>query len=267
MTLNHSGSALRYTIKGKAIIEETLRECSGFDSAEYVQTKSIPFEKILPRDRWVWTNESTRSNACIARLRQLLVMFSVHCADDQSHSGQKDTNVTVVINMVDNTSRIVMSTEVSPRIRQTITRVGELLVLHGGEYYSCHQAKCSAVFSQHELPFMDRYNDTYVLDANTYSWKKLVTHNPPPPSSGHEARELSTTQLLIWGDNLSIPYILDLVSLEWSPEPMMLEAYGSLMKNIQSTDYIHKDSLDEHRNEDLRYREQMQTRRREHGLI
>ncbi|KAE8301870.1 hypothetical protein GL50803_0014668 [Giardia duodenalis] len=267
MTPNCSDPTLRYTIKDDTIIEETLRECSDFKTAEYVQTKSISLDKILPREKWLWTDERSHVSASIARIGQLLVIFGMHCTGGQSCCGQEDTNVTIIFNMVDNTSRVTISAEVPPRVGQTVTRIGDLLVLHGGEHCSCHRAKFPENICQYEVPLVDKYNDTYTLDVDECRWKKLTTHNPPPPSSGHEARELGTSQLLIWGADLSTPYVLDLVSLEWSPKPMMSQAFKSSIRSIQSTDYLHKDSLDEYKNEGLRYREQMQTKRRQRKLI
>lgn len=267
MTPTYSGPTLRYTIKDDTIIEETLRECSGFKTAEYVQTKSISLNKILPRERWLWMDERSHVGASISRLGQLLVIFGMHCTGDQSYCGQKDTNVTIIFNMVDNTSHVVMSAEVPPRVGQTVTRIGDTIVLHGGEHCSCHRAKFPENVCQYEVPLVDKYNDTYTLNIDECRWKRLATHNPPPPSSGHEARELDTSQLLIWGGDLPTPYVLDLVSLEWNPKPMMSQTLKSPIKSVQSTDYIHKDSLDEHRNEGLRYREQMQTKRRQRKFI
>lgn len=261
------GPTLRYTIRRGSIIEETLRECNGFDSVEYVQTKRIPLDKILPRDRWLWANESAQANASVTRLGQLLVIFGMHYAGDQSDSNQKDTSVTVVINMIDNTSRVIMSTEVSPRIRYTVTRVGESLILHGGEHRSYYMARFPEDSCRDDVSLVDKYNDTYILKIDNHKWNRLTTLNPPPPSSGHEARELNSTQLLVWGGDMPVPYVLDLRTMEWAPRPMIPEALNSSIKSVQSTDYIHKDSLDECRNESLRYREQMQTRRRKCGLI
>lgn len=267
MTLTHNNPSLRYTIRRHSIIEETLRECDGLKSVEYVQTKCIELNKILPRDKWLWTDESAQVNASVARLGKLLIIFGMHCVGEQNSNGGTDTSITVIINIIDNTSRVIMSTEVPPRVRQTVTRVGEHLVLHGGEHCSHHRARFPECFCQKDIQLVDKFNDTYVLDINSFKWRKLIIPNPPPPSSGHEALELTPYQLLIWGGDMAVPYTLNLGSMEWTSNPAMSGVLNTSIKNVQSTDYMHKDSLDECMNESLRYREQMQTRRQECGLI